>query len=68
MLSLMLVSCSIRNGIGTFGLTNVEKLIGDRSIFHPHSTNLDDLVVTGENPVVSMSNTTSFRRCPVLCC
>ena len=58
MLSLMPVRFSIRNGIGTFGLTKVENL----STIAPFSTRTAPismiLLTTGENPVVSISNTT----------
>ena len=56
--SRMEVSSSIRYGIGTSGLTNVEK----RSVISPCSTFTAPismiLFLSGENPVVSRSNTT----------
>ncbi len=40
--SLMLVSCSIRNGMGTSGFTKGGKTICDLSFFHFYRANLND--------------------------
>ncbi len=67
MLSLMPVSFSISNGMGTSGLTKAENL----STICPFTTFTAPIsimrLVTGEKPVVSMSNTTkvSSSVCPL---
>ena len=57
-LSLILVSCSIRNGIGSLGLTKVE----NRSTIFPSLTFTAPISIilfkSGLKPVVSISNTT----------
>ena len=58
MLSLILVSCSIRNGIGISGLTKVLNLSVIVPFYHLYRTDLDDPIGRGLNPVVSISNTT----------
>ena len=69
-LSLMLVSFSIRNGIGIFGFTNSEK----RPVMIPFSTRTAPISIIlsaiAENPVVSISKTTYFplSGCPLLFC